>query len=300
MTFMPYHTLFGFDKEPFSTSPDPDFFYLTKDHEMALTNILIELRLKRGLTVIFGDVGTGKTTLSRKLVQELKRRGDMIFHMILNPSFSGESQFLSSLIRNFKIDLGPVVDPAKLDLMDLRDVVEKFLIQKSVEEKRTVILIIDEAQKLDIATLETLRLLLNFETNEYKLIQLVLLGQLELYSKVVNMTNFLDRISFKYTLNPLGLEETQELIHFRLKKAGHPYGAKLFLNEAITEIYNYSRGYPRRITMLCHQLLKEMVIQNKSCVDRLLVNSVIAKQQQGGYGSFEAYRELSRQKVLNY
>lgn len=295
---MPYHTLFGFDKEPFSTSPDPDFFYLTKDHELALTNILIELRLKRGLSVIFGDVGTGKTTLSRKLVQELKKRADMIFHIILNPAFEKESQFLISLIRNFNIDVGPIHDFSMLSIMDLRDIVERFLIQKSVEERRTVILIIDEAQKLDLSTLETLRLLLNFETNEFKLIQLVLLGQIELYPKVMSMANFLDRISFKYTLNPIGLQETRELIQFRLLRAGNSYGPKLFLDDAITEIYNYTRGYPRRITMLCHQLLKEMVIQNKLQVDRTLVNSVIIKQQQAGQGNFEAYRELSRQKVL--
>ena len=296
---MSYHTYLGFQKEPFSTSPDPDFFYLTKEHEMALTSILIELRLRRGLTLIFGDVGTGKTTLSRKLVQELKKRGDMIFHVILNPSFAGESQFLASLVRNFNIDLATPEDPSQLDLTELRDSVERFLIQKSVEERRTVILIIDEAQKLDTATLETLRLLLNFETNEYKLIQLVLLGQLELFSKVGHMANFLDRISFKYTLNPLGFAETQELIHFRLQKAGYARGEELFLEEAVEEIYNYSRGYPRRITMLCHQILKELVVQNKRCADRMLVNEAIVKQQQAGYGNFEAYRELSRQKILS-
>ena len=301
---MPYHTLFGLHKEPFSTSPDPDFFYLTKEHETALTNVLIELRLKRGLSLIFGDVGTGKTTLSRKLVQELKRRNDMIFHIILNPSFSGETQLLLSLIRNFNIDLRTCVgatgvfDPSLPDVMDLRDAIEKFLIQKVVDEKRTVILIVDEAQKVDQATLEVLRILLNFETNEYKLLQLVLLGQLELYPKVSGMANFFDRISFRYTLNPLGLNETRELIHFRLLKAGCREPAKIFLEESIQEIYNYSRGYPRQITMLCHQLLKELVIQDKQLIDRLLVHQVIIKQQQAGYGRFEAYRELSRQKVL--
>ena len=137
---MSYHTLLGFQKEPFSTSPDPDFFYLTQEHEMALTNILIELRLKRGLTVIFGDVGTGKTTLSRKLVQELRKRGDMIFHMILNPSFLTESAFLVSLIKNFNIDLP---DTYSVDILEVRDAIERFLIQKAVEEKRTIILIID-------------------------------------------------------------------------------------------------------------------------------------------------------------
>src|SRR5512137_2334846 len=100
---MSYFKVLGFDKEPFSTSPDPEFFYLSKEHETALTNILIELRLKRGLSVILGDVGTGKTTLSRKLVQELKDRDDFIFHIILDPTFENEQFFLTSLTRNFEI-----------------------------------------------------------------------------------------------------------------------------------------------------------------------------------------------------
>src|SRR3989338_6251053 len=102
---MAYFTLLGFEKEPFSTSPDPAFFYLTKEHDAALTNALIEIRLKRGLTVVFGDVGTGKTSLSRKLVQELNKRGDIIFHIILNPAFSDEQQFLTSLMSNFNVEL---------------------------------------------------------------------------------------------------------------------------------------------------------------------------------------------------
>jgi general secretion pathway protein A len=98
---MSYFKVLGFEKEPFSTSPDPEFFYLSKEHETALTNIIIELRLKRGLSVILGDVGTGKTTLSRKLIQELNSREDFIFHIILDPSFESEYLFITSLARNF-------------------------------------------------------------------------------------------------------------------------------------------------------------------------------------------------------
>ncbi len=280
---MSYHSLLGFKKEPFSTSPDPEFFYLTREHDMALTNILIELRLRRGLTVIFGDIGTGKTSLSRKLVQELRRRGDLIFHMILNPAFENEEQFLISLVRNFNIELEPSDMPAIERILDLRDAVERFLIQKSVEEKKTVILIIDEAQKLDLTTLEVLRVLLNFETNEYKLIQLVLLGQMELYSKIANMSNFIDRISFKYTLNPLGPKETKEMIEYRIRKAGYASAMELFSPDAVSEIYNYSRGYPRSITMLCHRVLKEMVMQNKPVADKSVVRDVLDKERQAGW-----------------
>ena len=273
---MSYHTLLGFNKEPFSTSPDPDFFYLTKEHDMALTNVLIEIRLRRGLTVIFGDIGTGKTSLSRKLVQELKRRGNMIFHIILNPSFVDERQFLTSLLRNFNVEFpAGVEDPSHQDILDLRDAIEKC-----ISEKQTVILIVDEAQKLNLSTLETLRILLNFETNEFKLLQLVLLGQVELYPKIMQMPNFLDRISFKYTLNPLDAQETKDLINFRIQQAGYNSSMALFADEAVSEIYNYTRGYPRRITMLCHQVLKELIMQNKPVVDRELVRDVIAKEQQ--------------------
>src|SRR3989338_2936845 len=213
---MSYYSILGFNKEPFSTSPDPDFFYLTKEHDMALTNELIEIRLKRGLTVIFGDIGTGKTSLSRKLIQELKKRGKMIFHIILNPSFVDEKQFLISLASNFNVEWEAQAEAHKDDILQMRDSIEKFLITKCIEEKQTVILIIDEAQKLNLSTLETLRILLNFETNEFKLLQLVLLGQVELYPKIMQLPNFLDRISFKYTLNPLDAQETKELIHYRI------------------------------------------------------------------------------------
>lgn len=274
-----YFSILGFDREPFSTSPDPEFFYHTREHDLALTNLLIELRLRRGLSVIFGDVGTGKTTLSRKLLHELNKRGDMIFHMILNPSFGNESQFLSSLVRNFNIDLPQGMDIRNSDIMELKDTIEKFLIQKTLEENRTIILIIDEAQKLDLSTLETLRVLLNFETNSHKLIQLVLLGQLELYAKVVHMSNFMDRISFKFTLNPLDVKETSELIDFRIHKAGYRRDKKLFLEEAISEIYNYTKGYPRKINMLCHKTLKELVMHGQDIVDRAFVLDVIEKEK---------------------
>ena len=284
---MAYYTLLGFEKEPFSTSPDPLFFYLTKEHDMALTNILIELHLKRGLSVIFGDIGTGKTSLSRLLVQELRKRSNMLFHILLNPVYEDERQFLTALIRNYGIDGLFNIDPAKCDVLELRDAFEKFLIQKAIEDKQTVVLIIDEAQKLDMSMLETLRVLLNFETNEHKLLQLVLLGQVELYPKIVNMPNFMDRISFKYTLNPLDVKETRELISFRVKTAGYNSRMDLFLDEAVSEIYNYTRGYPRKITKLCHQVLKELILQNKHAVDRILVRDVIAKEEQYKLGNID-------------
>ncbi|MCM8800430.1 MAG: AAA family ATPase [Candidatus Omnitrophica bacterium] len=278
---MSYYRILGFEKEPFSTSPDPDFFYLSKEHQTALTNILIELRLKRGLSVILGDIGTGKTTLSRKLIQELKARGDFIFHIILDPSFDDEYMFLTSLVRNFEIALPSSDKPATI--LDLREAVERFLFQKGVSENKIITLIIDEAQKLSDASLEVLRVLLNYETNEFKLLQLVLLGQLELHAKIMNIPNFFDRISFKYTLNPLDFAEAKEMIEFRIRQAGYKASMHLFLEEAIRQIYQYSRGYPRQITMLCHKCLKNLVLKNKVVVDADCVRQIVEEEIRTGW-----------------
>jgi general secretion pathway protein A len=278
---MSYFKVLGFDKEPFSTSPDPDFFYLSKEHEIALTNILIDLRLKRGLCIILGDVGTGKTTLSRKLIQELKSRDDFIFHIVLDPSFDSEELFLTSLARNFEIGLGANI--SDLSILDLREALERFLFQKGVTENKTVTLIVDEAQKLSEGSLELLRVLLNYETNEFKLLQLILLGQLELYSKIVNIPNFFDRISFKYTLNPLDYNETKEMIAFRIRQAGYRANMDIFLEDALREIYEYSRGYPRQITMLCHKSLKNLVLKNRLVVDAEIVSELIEEEVKSGW-----------------
>lgn len=277
---MSYFKVLGFEKEPFSTSPDPEFFYLSKEHETALTNILIELQLRRGLTVILGDIGTGKTTLSRKLVQELRDRTEFTFHIMLDPSFENENLFLSALLKNFEVI--PSAGAAST-VIELRDSLEQFLFRKGVTEDKIVALIIDEAQKLSEANLELLRVFLNFETNKFKLLQLVLLGQLELHSRIMSMPNFFDRISFKYTLNPLDFNESREMIGFRIKQAGYRASMNLFLDEAIQEIYNYSRGYPRPMTMLCHKALKSLIIKKRMVVDAGLVHEIIEEEKQGGW-----------------
>ncbi|HQP09983.1 MAG TPA: AAA family ATPase [Candidatus Omnitrophota bacterium] len=277
---MSYYKVLGFEKEPFSTSPDPHFFYLSREHEQALTNTIIELRLRRGLSVILGDIGTGKTTLSRKLIQELKSRRDVIFHIILDPTFESERDFLYSLARNFQISLNDMSGAMSLDI---REALEKFLFQKGVTENQSVVLIIDEAQKLSDRSLEMLRVLLNYETNEYKLLQLVLLGQTELHEKIIHIPNFFDRISFKYTLNPLSLEETEEMIGFRIERAGYTARMHLFLKDAIAEIHHVTQGYPRRITMLCHKALKELVMRNKSVVDAGVIEDIVQNEMRTGW-----------------
>ncbi|MFH1790704.1 MAG: AAA family ATPase [Candidatus Omnitrophota bacterium] len=274
---MSYYMLLGLEKEPFSNSPDPAFLYLSREHDMALTTILIELRLKRGLSVILGDIGTGKTTLSRKIVQELHMREDFIFHVILNPTFENEKEFLYSLIKNFQVPFD--ADYGNASVSEMRDAFEKYLLRRNMEERKTVVLIIDEAQKLNNETLESLRILLNYETNEYKLIQLVLLGQLEFYSKILQIPNFADRIDFKFTLNPLSSGETREMIEFRVRQAGYKAPRYLFQDDAVNDIYYFTKGYPRGIIRVCHKCLRALVMDRKKvAVDKELTNRILEKE----------------------
>lgn len=269
---MSYYKLLGLEKEPFSTSPDPDFFYETYQHRSALMRLMIEIRLRRGLSLILGDVGTGKTTLSRKIFQMLKERKDVIFHMVLDPTFETEELFLESLIRTFKLEI-PGISPS---VLDFKDALKSYLFKTGIEENKTVVLLIDEAQKLNTLSLEILRVLLNYETNEYKLLQVVLLSQMELLPRVREMANLFDRISLKYVLNPLDEQETKEMINFRLGCAGLQPHMSFFTDEAISEIHRYTQGYPRRISMLCHNALKALVMGNKTVVDLGVVQGIIS------------------------
>lgn len=268
---MSYFTSLGLKKEPFSTSPDPLFFYHSQEHSTALKRLEIAIRLRRGLSLILGDVGTGKTTLARILVNSFEDN-QFIFHMILDPVYRSEYQFLQSVSRMFGI-----ANNAR-STMDYKDELERYLYWKGVEENKTIILLIDEGQKLSAPFLEILRTLLNYETNEYKLLQLVILAQLELLPRLRKIRNFIDRISLKYIINPLTERETEEMINFRLRQAGYNAPVSLFTEGAVKEIYYHTQGYPRRIAMLCHNALEQLIMKEKSIVDRQLIREIIREE----------------------
>jgi len=269
---MSYFEALNLQKEPFSSSPDPFFFYRSSAHETAIKRLEIAIRLRRGLSLILGDVGTGKTTLGRTLLQTFSEEEDFIFHIMLDPTYKSEFQFLSSFAKMCG------AKPDFRSTLDYKDAIEKYLFQKSVDEGKVVILLIDESQKLTPTFLEILRMLLNYETNEYKLLQLVVMGQMELLPKVKRINNFFDRITLKYIINPLDERETEDMIEFRLKQAGYNGGERVFLPGAVKLIYEHSMGYPRKIAVLCHNALEELVMRDKRFVDESIMLNVVKKE----------------------
>jgi len=276
---MSYYKVLGLAKEPFSTSPDPNFFYQSLEHKAALTNILIEIRLRRGLSIVLGDIGTGKTTLSRKLSQILNARENLDLYMILDPTFDTEYLFLLSLIKTFEIG----IDTESATILDLKQELKHHLFQRGVNENKTIVLLIDEAQKLNSMSLEVLRMLLNYETNEFKLLQLILLGQVELLPLLIKTKNLMDRVSLKYALGPFNEEETREMIEFRLRQAGYNGREKLFCDETFKGIHQYTQGYPRRISMLCHKALKHLVMKNRPFVNDEIIKEIVDSEAKLGW-----------------
>lgn len=273
---MRYYQKLGLTREPFSNSPDPRFLYDSQQHLHCLQQLEIAVRLRRGLNVVMGEIGTGKTTLCRRFVSQLGSSDDVAVHLLLDPYFKSAKHFLRALCSMFT---GADPDPS-LSGWELKEIVKKALFEHGVYENRLIVLIVDEGQKMTPRCLEVLRELLNYETNSVKLLQIVLFGQRELEPKITRMPNFMDRINFLYRLKPLGFRETRSMIRHRLELAS-PLNrtAELFSVGAYWQIYRATRGYPRKIVMLCHKVVLAMIIHNRKRAVGAFVKDVIREDQ---------------------
>jgi general secretion pathway protein A len=267
---MEYYELVKLKKEPFSITPDPHYFYESEVHKECLDLLEIAIRTRRGLSVVIGGIGTGKTTLSRILLRRFYRYDPRFeFFLILDPSWNSELDFLQYLIDLFDI-------PEKGDsIVVCKDIIENYLYEKGVEEKKVLVLVIDEGQKISPENLELIRTLLNYETNQYKLIQVIFFAQPEFKEILKNHPNFADRVSMGFTLKPLKKNDAIAMIEHRLKIAGAPGGIKFFTAGALELIHLNSQGYPRKMITLCHDCLIEMIRQEKRVVDADMVVSLL-------------------------
>lgn len=254
---MSYYTAFGLTEEPFSNSPSPDFFFRVPGRVEVLNLLEVSVRLRRGLNVVLGEVGTGKTTLCRQLIRNLGEEDAFVTHLLLDPYFSSPMEFLRVLYSMLFQREAP--DGASEWLC--KEEIKKELLQRAVEHKQVVTLIIDEGQKIQEDCLELLREFLNFETNENKLLQIVIFAQNEFEHSMRKFPNLVDRVDALHKLKPLSFMEMREMIRYRMKlasKDGNP--PELFTTGAYWALHRITRGYPRKVVALCHKSLLALLM----------------------------------------
>ena len=272
---MDYFNILNLDKEPFSNSPDPEYFFPSRQHLDCLQKLELSIRLRRGLNVIVGEVGTGKTTLCRELIRRFAGDNKIETHLILDPDFNTPLEFLT-----FAAEMLERKKPAEenIDTGKLKEIIKGYIFRKGVDEKKTVVIIIDEGQKIPQFCLEILREFLNYETNEYKLLQIVIFAQKEFEDTLHAHANFADRINLLHHLKPLSFHDTKSMIQFRLNQSRiSPKKLSVFSYPALWTIYRATQGFPRRIVNLCHQSMLAMILQNKSRAGWLLVRSCVKR-----------------------
>jgi len=260
---MDYFDILHLKREPFSNSPDPDFFYRSVQHTGCLQQLELAIRLRRGLNVVVGHVGTGKTTLCRELIRRFDGENEVATFLVLDPGVDSDSHFLSTVVEQFS---GRRPPPDWTD-QQKKEAIKQFLFEMGVEEGRTTVLIIDEGQKITPPCLEILREFLNYETNTHKLLQIVIFAQQEFEDTIAGHPNFADRINLRLTLHPLGFRDTLSMIDFRIQASGGGSAGHLFTLPAMAAIFLATRGYPRRIIHLCHRILLTLIIQNRQRVN---------------------------------
>ena len=262
-----YRKFFFLKEKPFEITPDPRYLYLSESHREALAHLTYALNEGKGFTVITGEVGTGKTTLVQMLLSRLDSH-TRIAHLF-NPKL-GTRDFFKYICQDFGLKTDGLT--TKGEFLSL---LHSFLMECYARRER-VVLIVDEAQTLSPALLEEVRLLTNLETPKAKLLQVILLGQPEL-DKTLAQNEFRQlkqRISLRFNLKPLNRKETGEYIVRRLKAAG-ARNTDLFEDDAVKEIFRYSKGVPRLINVICDNSLMTGFVYEKHRIDRDIVRDVI-------------------------
>src|ERR687883_1457439 len=275
---VPYLSYFNLKEEPFNTTANPRFFYQSPIHSIALGKTEFTVDAKKGLTIVFGDTGTGKSTLARLLHQKFLDK-NYTSVLLTNPNYPTTNSLLRTIIQEFQLP-----KTAK-SYKDNLDIFKMFLYTEAVEKGKTIVLIIDEAQTLRLPLLELLRQLINFETNDEKLLQLVLFPQEEFRNKLTHpmARNFRSRVSMASTLEKMGFDEIMQMIDFRWRVASgnqtHP-----FTPEALQSIYFHSEGIPREACVIADNSLLLAFLQKKPVIEKEIVE-IAAKDRKDNIGS---------------
>lgn len=268
-----YLAYYNLNEYPFNITPDPRFLYFTTHHREAYDHLMYGIEARKGFIELTGEVGSGKTTLCRAVLANLSK--DVETALILNPSLT-ETQLLRAMLN----DLG--VEGNARDRLGYIEKLNEFLLQKNREGKN-VALLIDEAQDLTPEVMEQVRLLSNLETDQHKLIQIVLCGQPELKKRLErpDLRQLRQRITVRYHLPPLTKAETVTYIAHRLWVAG-PNGNATFDASAVREIYRYVRGSPRLINAVSDNALLAGFVTKTRTIDAKCVRRAIAQLEGTG------------------
>ena len=249
---------------PFENVPDPEFMYYSQEHEEALVRLIYAAKRRKGAALLTGDVGCGKTVLSKVFIQQLPD-DEYDIGLIINPALE-PIDFLKEIL--YQLGLNHDTN-SKADFLDI---LNKRMLENMKQDK-TTLLIIDEAQLISKETFEEIRLLLNFQLNDRFLLTLILIGQPELRDVIKTIKQLDQRIAIRYHLNPLNFEETVKYIVFRLKKAG--LTRNIFTRQSVDEVYNYSQGVPRKINNVCDMSLLIGFSSKKKVIDSKVIKEVI-------------------------
>jgi general secretion pathway protein A len=243
-----YLDYYGLTEPPFDITPNPRFLFYSAKHREAFNHLLYGIRERKGFVQLTGEVGAGKTTLCRAMLDQFN--GHYSTALILNPALNPDQ-----LMKAIATEFGLPVQQLGLDRLDTLAVFNDFLLRQ-VEQGKETVLIIDEAQDLSDEMLEQVRLLSNLETDNRKLLQIVLMGQPELRDRLNQhaMRQLRQRITVRYHLNPLSRHEVDQYIQHRLEISGAK-GSPYFTKPALWRIYNYAKGIPRLVNALCDKAL---------------------------------------------
>ncbi len=263
-----YAQFFGLAQAPFSIAPDPRYLFMSERHREALAHLLYGVQGGGGFVLLTGEIGAGKTTVCRCFLEQVPEHCNVAY--IFNPKLTVE-ELLRSVCEEFRVDFhhrGPGLPTVK----DYVDALNEYLLRTHALGQNSV-LVIDEAQNLSADVLEQLRLLTNLETNERKLLQIVLIGQPELRAMLARpeLEQLAQRVIARFHLEALSEEETGQYISHRLAVAGSPKSPP-FDRKALKRIHAISRGVPRRINLLCDRALLGAYAHGRSNVDRRIVD----------------------------